>query len=892
MAYSMVDIVRLRKKFFDTYKMCEFSETVKYGNEIIEMYEKNNDTSSLEYAGDVNNMAIVYDDVMSYEKAINLYKIAANIKLKILGEDSLDYADTISNMAVSLSRKGGHAEALPLHKKALSVRENQLDLNHKDCITSLFNLASAYDDLKKYDKSLQYFDFAMKRADVCEDVLDKDYADIIYGYARTLFKKGYYEKSISNYIKSVEMIKNEHGEKGFYYLSALIELATACEKAKLYEKSLFYYEMAIKSRQGIVEKIHLDYVANLNALSQVMAKKGDYSDAVRIHEKALDIIKEIVGEEHQFYADSINNIGMDYLKKGDYEKALSFFEQASNKKEAISGKDSISYTISVECMGHAYRRLKIFDEAFDKYNEAMLTRKKLVGESNLLYIESIMSLGRLFLEQEKLLVAEEYFEKAKELRTELPNSKDMAMVSNLHFLATAYDGLGKKEEALYALEQALAVRKSIYGRNHPRYARGLYYVAMMELKYEKFDEAVNNLDFALEIQIDTVGKENPDYIDANKEMIKARSKAFDFHMKTNKYKAALEHFDDWLELCNLKSLKERRDYILKGIEVYFRTGYISKAKVILAEIEKETLKADGEKSFAYAQVLKAKVCLMIAADDIKTAKSLLKKAEEIEKFLSNEDKQALLEITVNIGSEYMRKGKVKEALLQYEKCMGSIDVSVLTKAKAGIGICFIRDKRYKEGCELLEEVIDLMEKDSAFYSVVCKYASIGAKKQKSYKKASKMLEKSICIRRDMNLKDEENYSNDLLDVAALFIKIGDKERAVEALSEAGAVINEAYGDTKEFADVILKNAKINATLKKYDVAEILYTKAAEIYLELFGKNNDDLLGVLYEMTKLYSKKKEYEKAKECYLSFKEAVEKNLKSKYNDEKYFKHWADFE
>ena len=893
MAYSMIDIVRLRKKFFDTYKKCEFYETIKYGNEIIGMYEKNKDTSSLEYAGDINNMAIVYDDIMSYDKAIELYKIAANIKLQILGEDSLDYADTVGNMAASLSLKGSYAQSLPLHKKVLKLRESQLDLNHKDCIMALFNLASVYDDLKKYDKSLQFFDFAIKRSEDCTGFTDKDYTDIIYGYARTLFKKGLYEKSISNYVNALEMIKIEHGEKSFYYLSALIETATACEKAKLYGQSIIYYKTAMKSRKNIVEKIHLDYVANLNALSQAMAKKGDYDDAVSIHEEAMDILKEIVGENHQFYADAINNIGMDYLRKGDNQKALSFFEQALIKKEIVSGRDSIGYTISLECIGHAYRKLKMFDEAFDKYNETMLMRKSLVGESNLLYIESLRSLGRLFFERGNLEEAEEYFEKAKALRKELALPNDMGLVSTMNLLAEVYDHMGKDEEALYALEQACGIRKAIYGRNHPRYARGLYYVAMFELKYGKFNEAINNLDFAMEIQIETIGKENPDYIDTNKEMIKARRKAFSFYMAQNKYEMAVEHFDNLLNLCSAMSLEEQ-NHALEGVNVYLKTRRIDKAEKLLAKIEIETLEKKGEVGLFYVQILKFKALLAIEKEDMKAGAKFLKEVERIQALLSDKDKVLSLKMILEIGHGYVEKGRTKEAKYQYEKCMESSDKSVLTMAKAGMGICLVQDKKYKEGCEILEKIIPAIEKEekNPFYATVYKYASIGANKQKDYIKASEMLEKSICLRRDMTLSAEESYSKDLLDLAALFVKIGEKEKAVESLSEVGTIINKAKGDTKEFADVLLKNAKINASLKKYDVAEILYTKSAEIYLTLYGKHNDELLGVLYAMAKLYDKKKEYNKAIECYLSFKEAVEKNSTSKYNDEKYFKYFAKIE
>ena len=68
MAHYIGEIVKLRSDFFNAYNDGEYTEALRLGNQIIKLYKDNKDTKSLEYANDINNMAIVYDDVMAHSK--------------------------------------------------------------------------------------------------------------------------------------------------------------------------------------------------------------------------------------------------------------------------------------------------------------------------------------------------------------------------------------------------------------------------------------------------------------------------------------------------------------------------------------------------------------------------------------------------------------------------------------------------------------------------------------------------------------------------------------------------------------------------------------------------------------------------------------------------------
>ncbi len=894
MSYYVGDIVRLRNKFFEAYNSGEYTDAIKYGSDIIKLYENNNDIMNLAYANDLNNMAIVYGDLMAHEKSIKLYKQAAEIKNKVLGEGSLSYADTLGNLAVSLSLDGRYADALPLHKKVLKIRESHLDMNHKDCITSLFNLASAYEDLKKHDRALSCFEAALKRADNCKDIQKKDYADILCGYARVLAKKGRYKKSISSFCKTVEILKTEEGEGNFYYLSTLLEAAHVCEKAKLYDQAIVYFKRAIESRKNIFEKTHLDYITSLNFLAQAFIKKGDFDRAIETHSEVRSLLRQLVGEEHQFYADCMNNLGVDYLKKGDYENAMKYLEETLVLKEKIGGRKHLSYTITLESMGHVYKGLKDFEEAFEKYSEARIIRKQISGEENLLYIESYMNIGKLFLDENRPEKAKEYFEEAKRLRKNLEKYEDMGMVINLQYLAHTSDILGDGDEALDFLEESLSIRKAVYERNHPRYARGLYHVGVMEVKWGKLESAVNNLEFALEIQLDTLGEISPDYKDTAKELVKARSMLCRHYFEAGLYESSVEQFEKGLEIFRGKCLKSRNEYILKNIYTYAKGGKLKEAEELLKETIKNIITYLGSENLEYADCLKAKGKLEIAKGEFQEGEKFFKSALETEEKIIGNRSRSLEEIHVFLGESYFLRGETDKAIFNYNLAIKNEKSEFFSRALSGMGVCFLEKKEYQDAYDYFQKALKIMEKnkktENMDFAMITKCLFVIYEKEKNYEKAAENLEKNILARRAMNLVSDKSFCDDLISLGILNKKIGKKERASENLSEAASIINKKEGDTKRFADIIIKTAKINIERKKFDIAEILYTKAAEIYAKIYEVNSDEYGNIIYDMAKMYVKAKENDKAYECFIILKEISRKNDKSKFNDSKYFKLWKE--
>ena len=75
-------------------------------------------------------MAVVYQDQRDYEKALEYYGKALDVKERVLGSDHPSTATTYNNMAGVYKAKGDYEKALKYYEKALTVFKVKLGANH------------------------------------------------------------------------------------------------------------------------------------------------------------------------------------------------------------------------------------------------------------------------------------------------------------------------------------------------------------------------------------------------------------------------------------------------------------------------------------------------------------------------------------------------------------------------------------------------------------------------------------------------------------------------------------------------------------------------------------------------------------------------------------------
>lgn len=510
MAFYIGEIRRMRKEFFEAYKDGDYKKALILGQGILNIYVENDDCDCMEYAVDTSNLAMVYDQIQLYDRAMELYKKAAELKKEYSGE-SLSYADTLNNLAIVLNQTGKQKEALALHSKVMDIRDGKLGREHADYIHSLYHMGNTYELLQEYDKAIEFHSKAMQKARQCKDFSTLDLADLHGSAARSYEGKGNYKKAIYYYEVCLDLIEKARGTENFYYMMHLLMLASACERAGLLDLAVEYCEKAVEIRRKLFHENHLDFLNSLNSLAAICCKANQFDKAIEIHREVLDLVEKMLGKEHIFYADALNNLSVDYAGKKEYKKALALNIKALNQKKELLGEKDQQVAACLMSLGNLYEKMEKDDEALRCYQDALDIR--IVDDGlRLNCADTYTAMSKLFEKQKKYTEAALHAREALKLRKE-GGDKDSGMyVWNMHLLAEIYRRQGDFDRAIEQCQEALNITEDRFGTEHPRYAIALEKLGLIYEAAQELERAEETLEQAAEIRKEMLDEDNPQYL--------------------------------------------------------------------------------------------------------------------------------------------------------------------------------------------------------------------------------------------------------------------------------------------------------------------------------------------------------------------------------------------
>ena len=115
------------------------------------------DESEAEKAWRFNAIGQVYHyKIGDYDKALEYYFKALEIREKVLGKEHPSTANSYNNIGTVYSDMGDYDKALEYYFKDLAISEKVLGKEHPDTATSYNNIGTVYSDKGDYDKALEY----------------------------------------------------------------------------------------------------------------------------------------------------------------------------------------------------------------------------------------------------------------------------------------------------------------------------------------------------------------------------------------------------------------------------------------------------------------------------------------------------------------------------------------------------------------------------------------------------------------------------------------------------------------------------------------------------------------------------------------------------------------
>ncbi len=367
-----------------------------------------------DYAGSLNNLAILYTDMGNYEKAESFHLEAKAIREKVPGNEHPDYAWTLSNLGMLYWEMGNYEKAEPLCLEVKAIREKVLGKVHPDYAESLNNLGILYATMGNHEKAEPLY---LEAIAIEEKVWGKehpDYAASLNNLGGLYWTIGNYEKAEPLYLEAIAIREKVWGKEHPDYAASLNNLGALYMDMGNYEKAQSLYLEAKAIREKVLGKDHPEYAKSLNNLGGVYMDMGNYEKVEPLYLEAKAIREKVWGKEHPDYAGSLNNLGNLYKDMGNYEKAESFHLEAKAIREKVLGKEHPDYALSLNNLGVLYMDMGNYEKAEPLYLEAIAIREKVLGKDHPDYAFSLNNLRRLYEAENRYAESEplqkEYFE--------------------------------------------------------------------------------------------------------------------------------------------------------------------------------------------------------------------------------------------------------------------------------------------------------------------------------------------------------------------------------------------------------------------------------------------------------------------------------------------------
>lgn len=236
----------------------------------------------LEWAHIDNALGIVYFQVKSYDKAMDLIARSHETYKTMLGPEHPDAAMTLSNLANIHSKVKRYTEALRLHERVLAIRRHVLGERHPDVAQTLILIAGVHEARHDHGTAIHYYTLALAVLESSLGVESSAYASALHSAALAHEHTGALREAILLFSRTLEIRERVLGPQHVLVTRVLGDLGMAYLAADQYalavpllDRSLVAYEVA-----GVEDKLAVIRFALARALW------GAKGDRVRAHDLA------------------------------------------------------------------------------------------------------------------------------------------------------------------------------------------------------------------------------------------------------------------------------------------------------------------------------------------------------------------------------------------------------------------------------------------------------------------------------------------------------------------------------------------------------------------------------------------------------------------------------
>ena len=354
------------------------SNAVKNRDVVCDLYEL-----LIKLAGDLGNKEKKADDCFEYasflhdfgkyDKALEYFQMALDIRLGLWGENHPATAD-VYNKIGSVWMDKGLAKAMEFYQKALEIRLHTLGENHPDVAKSYNNIGNVWDRRGDYDKALEYHSKALGIKRLALGEVHPSVAISLFGCGNVWRSKGDYDKALEFCQKALDILLVTTGENHPAVASCYNNIGSIWLDKGDFDKALVFYGKALDLRIQLFGENHPDVARCYIVFGDIWSEKGDYDKALEFFGKALDLRIQLFGEYHPDVESCLDRIGNVWAKKGDYDKALEYYGKALDiriRRNRRLGEKHPGLVPDYNRIGNAWFSKGDYDKALEFFGKAL-----------------------------------------------------------------------------------------------------------------------------------------------------------------------------------------------------------------------------------------------------------------------------------------------------------------------------------------------------------------------------------------------------------------------------------------------------------------------------------------------------------------------------------------
>jgi tetratricopeptide (TPR) repeat protein len=512
----------------------------KSNKQELEFFEKNLELWVKECGENYDDISSVYKDMAkafdqqdNYDKSLEYFEKALNIKLALGREDKSEISDIIDNIGLVCARKllkdkKGDLKIFEYLTRALKNGILQLGANHPAIlrVEQCFGLMGGNittcpkEIIENYEKTIN-----MWRESLTNDTLTIQHKTLIANhYLRigSLFMFNF------DFIKALE-----------YILKAL----KICEGV-LYRNDQFI-QMVKNSMDMLIMRI-INFNMHMNPQFNLAKTLEYYEEGVDIWKNKFSentygmnpVMKTMFDNNNKsVLADNYTKLGTLYMGKSDYVKSTYYFSEAFKISIDLSGENS-QFTINLKMyldnvLSNLMGNFKgDYKKALENYESAMKKLKINIQALGMAY----HNLGYVYYYYGDYTKAIEYYEISLNYWTKAFGSKSLQVAGLYMNMSLSYKSLKKYDTALDYLIKALDIRKNILGEKDVNTAMTYSDIGIIYYLQNKDDDALRYFELALNIVIEKLG-------DKHKNISVIYNNIAEVYEDQGKYDKAIEYLE-------------------------------------------------------------------------------------------------------------------------------------------------------------------------------------------------------------------------------------------------------------------------------------------------------------------------------------------------------------